>query len=87
MCWGGGGGVQAIEEGLDTSVCLLNYRADGTKFWNQFFVASLRDGGGVTVNNVGVQCKVRRQMWSLFWWFLDLYQYVRQCSDKVFWFL
>ncbi|CAM9553744.1 unnamed protein product, partial [Laminaria digitata] len=49
---------KAIEEGLDTSVCLLNYRADGTTFWNQFFVASLRDGGGATVNYVGVQCKV-----------------------------
>lgn len=50
---------QAIDEGYDTSVCLLNYRADGTTFWNQFFVASLRDGKGDTVNYVGVQCKVR----------------------------
>lgn len=49
---------QAIDEGYDTSVCLLNYRADGTTFWNQFFVASLRDGKGDTVNYVGVQCKV-----------------------------
>ncbi|CAM9454756.1 unnamed protein product [Ascophyllum nodosum] len=48
----------AIEEGCDTSVCLLNYRADGTTFWNQFFVAALRDGEGATVNYVGVQCKV-----------------------------
>ncbi|CAM9905068.1 unnamed protein product [Scytosiphon promiscuus] len=49
---------KAIDEGYDTSVCLLNYRADGTTFWNQFFVASLRDGKGDTVNYVGVQCKV-----------------------------
>ncbi|CAM9534025.1 unnamed protein product [Ectocarpus fasciculatus] len=49
---------KAIDEGYDTSVCLLNYRADGTTFWNQFFVASLRDGKGNTVNYVGVQCKV-----------------------------
>nr|AML76369.1 putative LOV domain-containing protein [Ishige okamurae] len=49
---------KAIEDKSDTSVCLLNYRADGTTFWNQFFVASLRDGDGNTVNYVGVQCKV-----------------------------
>ena len=34
---------KGISEGSDTSVCLLNYRADGTTFWNQFFVAALRD--------------------------------------------
>lgn len=36
----------------DTSVCLMNYKADGTPFWNQFFVAALKDenekvGGGI----------------------------------------
>lgn len=30
----------------DTSVCLMNYKADGTPFWNQFFVAALRDDTG-----------------------------------------
>jgi hypothetical protein len=25
----------AIEDGSDLSVCLLNYRRDGTTFWNQ----------------------------------------------------
>nr|AML77777.1 putative LOV domain-containing protein [Dictyopteris undulata] len=49
---------KAIEESADASVCLLNYRADMTTFWNQFFVAALRDGDGKTVNYVGVQCKV-----------------------------
>lgn len=49
---------KAIAEGFDTSVCLLNYRIDGTTFWNQFFVAPLRDCDGVVVNYVGVQCKV-----------------------------
>ena len=24
-----------IAEGVDTSICLLNYKADGTPFWNQ----------------------------------------------------
>lgn len=48
----------AIAEGFDTSVCLLNYRIDGSTFWNQFFVAPLRDSDGEVVNYVGVQCKV-----------------------------
>lgn len=51
----------AIEEGSDMSVCLLNYRVDGTTFWNQFFIAALRDAGGNVTNYVGVQCKVSDQ--------------------------
>lgn len=49
---------RGVALGEDTSVCLLNYRADGTPFWNQFFVAALRDSEGNIVNHVGVQCKV-----------------------------
>ena len=49
---------KGIEAGTDVSVCLLNYRADGTPFWNQFFVAALRDAEGNIVNHVGVQCEV-----------------------------
>ncbi|GMI41008.1 hypothetical protein TrCOL_g10574 [Triparma columacea] len=48
----------SIEKGDDMSVCLLNYRADGTRFWNQFFIAALRDASGCITNYVGVQCKV-----------------------------
>jgi hypothetical protein len=51
----------AIEEGSDMSVCLLNYRVDGTTFWNQFFIPALRDAGGNVTNYVGVQCKVSNQ--------------------------
>ncbi|KAL7527936.1 hypothetical protein ACHAWF_002365, partial [Thalassiosira exigua] len=51
----------AIEEGSDMSVCLLNYRVDGATFWNQFFIAALRDAGGNITNYVGVQCKVSDQ--------------------------
>jgi hypothetical protein len=29
---------KGVKEGRDISVCLLNYKADGTPFWNQFFV-------------------------------------------------
>jgi len=51
----------SIEEGADMSVCLLNYRVDGTTFWNQFFIAALRDAAGNITNYVGVQCKVSDQ--------------------------
>ncbi|CAM9648904.1 unnamed protein product, partial [Ectocarpus sp. 6 AP-2014] len=49
---------QAIARGEDVSVCLLNYKADGTTFWNQFFVAALRDDQHRIVNYVGAQCVV-----------------------------
>ena len=42
-------------------MCLLNYRIDGSTFYNQFFVAPLRDGAGNVVNYVGVQCQVTDQ--------------------------
>lgn len=51
----------AIDQGNDLSVCLLNYRVDGTTFWNQFFIAALRDASGNITNFVGVQCKVSDQ--------------------------
>lgn len=49
---------QGIQEGRDISVCLLNYKADGKPFWNQFFLAALKDADGQVVNYVGVQCEV-----------------------------
>ncbi len=49
---------QGIIEGKDISVCLLNYKADGAPFWNQFFLAALKDDKGFIVNYVGVQCEV-----------------------------
>jgi len=52
---------RAIEEGTDGSVCLLNYRADGSTFWNQFFIAALRGADGKIVNYVGVQCRVSEE--------------------------
>mmetsp|Transcript_33300 Transcript_33300/g.68119 ORF Transcript_33300/g.68119 Transcript_33300/m.68119 type:complete len:542 (+) Transcript_33300:2-1627(+) len=51
---------KGVAAGEDTSVCLLNYKQDGTPFWNQFFVAALRDGQDNIVNYVGVQCAVDR---------------------------
>lgn len=51
---------RGLREGVDTSVCLLNYKADGTPFWNQFFIAPLRDAENNIVNFVGVQCEVSK---------------------------
>ena len=51
---------KGVREGVDTSVCLLNYKMDGTPFWNQFFVAALRDAENNVVNFVGVQCEVSK---------------------------
>jgi PAS domain S-box-containing protein len=47
-----------IERGEDTSVLLMNYRADGTEFYNQVFVAALRDSDNRIINYVGVQVEV-----------------------------
>ena len=49
---------KGIMDGADTSVCLLNYKADGTPFYNQVFVAALRDSQNKIVNYVGVQVEV-----------------------------
>lgn len=48
----------AVANGTDATTCLLNYKADGTPFWNQFFVAALRDSDNCIVNYVGVQCAI-----------------------------
>lgn len=49
---------KAIQFGSDCTVCILNYKADGTPFWNQFFVAALRDSDNCIVNYVGVQTEI-----------------------------
>jgi PAS domain S-box-containing protein len=47
-----------LAKGEDTSVCMLNYKKNGEAFWNQVFVAALRDQGGRVVNYVEVQSEV-----------------------------
>ncbi len=55
--------VEILREGIlagrDTSVCLLNYRADGSQFYNQIFLAALRNSSHKIINYVGVQVEVR----------------------------
>mmetsp|Transcript_29109 Transcript_29109/g.41179 ORF Transcript_29109/g.41179 Transcript_29109/m.41179 type:complete len:550 (+) Transcript_29109:180-1829(+) len=55
---------KAIANGSDSTTCILNYKADGTPFWNQFFVAALRDSDNCIVNYVGVQCEVEPEAGS-----------------------
>jgi PAS domain S-box-containing protein len=47
-----------LRNGMDTTTVLLNYRSDGTPFWNQLFIGPLKDSNGNVVNYLGVQCKV-----------------------------
>ena len=49
---------EGVQRGEDVSVCLLNARADGTEFYNQIFVAALRDANNNIANYVGVQVEV-----------------------------
>lgn len=44
----------AIVAGEDVAVCMLNYKQNKTPFWNNLFVAPLRDRGGQITHYVGV---------------------------------
>lgn len=52
----------AIDEGSDCSIRLVNYRKDGTPFWNEFFITSLRDTRGRVKSYVGVQVELTDQV-------------------------
>ena len=52
---------RAIEEGQPANVELLNYRKDGTSFWNHTSIAPLRDASGAVVKFVGVQRDLTNQ--------------------------
>ena len=43
---------EAVKSGSDCTTVMLNVKADGTTFWNRFFVAPLRDRRGRIVNYV-----------------------------------
>jgi len=48
----------AIREGRQTTVQMLNYGKDGTPFWNELLVSPVRDDAGVVTHYVGVQFDV-----------------------------
>jgi diguanylate cyclase (GGDEF)-like protein/PAS domain S-box-containing protein len=45
----------AIREGREWSGPLRNYKKDGTPFWNELYIAPVRDEYGSVVNFIGVQ--------------------------------
>jgi len=48
----------ALRAGEPVVETLLNYRADGTAFWNELSISPVHDAGGTLVNFVGVQVDV-----------------------------
>lgn len=51
----------AVQLGKSTSVTLLNYRSNGTPFWNQVTVTPLRNDAGAITHWVGIQLDVTDQ--------------------------
>jgi PAS domain S-box-containing protein len=52
----------ALATGTDVSTTLLNYRKDGTAFWNQLAMSPVYDGDGVLTHFVGVQTDVTERV-------------------------
>jgi diguanylate cyclase (GGDEF)-like protein/PAS domain S-box-containing protein len=53
---------RALTEGTDARVVLRNYRKDGTLFWNEFYLSTIRDHTGRITHFVGIQNDVTRQV-------------------------
>jgi PAS domain S-box-containing protein len=52
----------ALQERRTVTTTLLNYRKDGTAFWNQLSVSPVFDGAGALVSFVGVQTDVTERV-------------------------
>jgi diguanylate cyclase (GGDEF)-like protein/PAS domain S-box-containing protein len=52
---------EALRRGDECRVQLLNYRKDGSEFWNEVFLSPLRDVDGAVVRYVGVLHDVTRR--------------------------
>ena len=52
----------AIQERRQHTTTLLNYRKDGTAFWNQLSISPVFDGDGALVSFVGVQADVTERV-------------------------
>ncbi len=49
---------KAVKKGQQTTVELLNYKKDGTAFWNRLSITPLKDKNGLTTHYVGVQSDI-----------------------------
>jgi len=52
----------ALVAGRDATVVLLNYRKDGTSFWNQVAISTVRDDAGRLTHFVGAQTDVTERV-------------------------
>lgn len=52
----------AVQSARPTIVTLLNYRKDGTAFWNQVSISPVFDGNGKLVSYVGIQADVSERV-------------------------
>ena len=48
----------AVREERSTSVCLLNFRKDGSPFWNAFTLSPIKSAAGVVEYYIGIQVDV-----------------------------
>ncbi|WP_369069095.1 SpoIIE family protein phosphatase [Kineococcus terrestris] len=53
---------ETIRAGRDGSVTLLNYRKDGSAFWNELALSPVRDGAGTVTHYVGIQLDVTERV-------------------------
>lgn len=49
---------QAVRDGRECSVTLLNYRCDGEAFWNEIIISPVRDERGELTHFIGIQSDV-----------------------------
>ncbi|MBX9244796.1 SpoIIE family protein phosphatase [Actinotalea ferrariae] len=54
--------ADAVAAGRASTVTVLNYRRDGTPFWNQVSISPVLDDAGAVTHWVGVQVDVTRQV-------------------------
>lgn len=57
---------KGIESGEEVHTTLLNYKKDGSTFWNHIQIAPMVDHNGRTALVIGVQCQVRRETYLIF---------------------
>ena len=49
---------RGLRENRETTVEILNYRKDGTPFWNRLSIDPVRDAGGRVTNYIGIQVDI-----------------------------
>lgn len=57
---------KAVKAGKHIGTCIVNYKKDGTAFWNYLFLSPLHDANGNVIMNVGVQCEIPEEKASLY---------------------